>query len=157
MILTPNNEFKVFSFDIFSTLVQRRCGPPNAVWALLEPKVSRLTHGRLKNFQIVRPQVERLVRLPRKDKHGEITFQEIYNQFVALGLATIEEARKIAEAEMALELKVMAPRPIGINLLAEVQAFGQKIILISDMYLPETFILQMLSSLKIEGFSALYL
>ncbi len=150
---------KAVSFDLFDTLIQRAVAQPRDVFALMEPRVAILSGGAIQNFQVLRPQAERLTRLRRRASapRREVTLGEIYQTLVDLRLLTSETAGLAMAEEMAVERRLLARREAGLKLLGAARAAGRRIVLVSDMYLPEDFVREVLAELNIGPYAALYL
>lgn len=171
---------KAVSFDVFDTLIQRTVARPLEVFSLLEPFVTRLAGGRLDNFQEIRDLAERLTRLRRRESLGlpmyvrpekigqrdfqgpppvleEVSLDEIYQLFVDLDLLSPAQAEIVKAEDLATEARVMIRREAGIELLTEARAAGKRILLISDMYLPEAGLAEILQRLAIPAWDAFYL
>ncbi len=148
---------KVVSFDIFDTLIQRACGTPALIFALLEPQAFRLGGPTMAAFQQLRPRLERLARQRRPDPRVEITLEGIYAAFVELGLLSGPQAVKLMEAELALEKSLAIRRESGCALFEAALAAGRRVVLVSDMYMPRAALDGILAGLSIEGHQAVYL
>ncbi|MCC8194474.1 MAG: hypothetical protein LIP28_07505 [Deltaproteobacteria bacterium] len=152
-----NPAVKAVSFDVFDTLIQRTTSAPSDIFALLEPRVERMTEGAFPNFQKIRPLAERMARL----RHGppprpEVRLEEIYAIIEELGLLTSGQSKAVQQEEILAEKRVLVRREQGVELLERTKSAGIRRILISDMYLPEWAVREILADLGIQ-FDALYL
>ena len=141
---------KVVSFDIFDTLIERKCLLPPDVFFL----AARAFYGDFKRaacFCSARMRAERSAR--SASIGGEVTLDDIYN--------TIEwdkrEADSLKDLELKTEITVCKPKRIGVRLLEEALNQSKQVVLISDMYLPSDFIECLLKSNRIEGYDQLFL
>ena len=76
----------------------------------------------------------------------EITIKEIYDALAMAGNLTDEQVEQLIYLEYDVELKNVLPIRKNIALLKEKLAEGERVILISDMYLPENVIRNILES-----------
>lgn len=125
------------SFDIFDTLISRRCIWPGAVFEAVEQRSGRA------GFAHARRWAERAL------GDQEYTLADIYGVLAqALGLRP-EEANALLALEVEVELDNVIPVA---DAIARVQADS---LLITDMYLPEAVIRQLLQRAGLPGHLAL--
>lgn len=115
------------SFDIFDTLIARRCIQPEAVFFEVErrsgvPGLARLRHA-----------AERAV------EQGEYTLADIYREVARLGGLEAATADALMAHEIAVEVENVVPIADNIALVRDDS------LLITDMYLPEHAIRTMLA------------
>lgn len=137
LIANPNIE--VVSFDLFDTLLKRRVLSPTDLFTLLEKEVIKsLKLNDLINFKEIRIEAEKRCRLKRTKE--DISIDDIYeelNKILCLGPVELE---RIKEAEIRLEIKLNSPRKFVQELLNLANYFHKKVLVISDMYLPDEVI-----------------
>lgn len=137
---------RLISFDIFDTLVDRSVEQPAHVFRMIEAEVERISEGRISNFQSVRQGVERSLResIAIAGERQEISLAEIYDEIMArYGLSeTVRDA--ICSLEVEEEMRVLRRREAGWRLYEAAKASGCRVILISDMYLPEAVVRRIL-------------
>lgn len=134
---------EVISFDIFDTLVDRIVEQPSHVFRLIEEDVLNCSSGKIPNFTSARQSSERVLRELLAEKPGnvqEITLDEIYLHMKEQYLLTEEEMELVKELEVNEEYKCLKRRESGYKLFNIAEKSGAEVILISDMYLPETVI-----------------
>lgn len=138
-------ENNVVSFDIFDTLLFRKCGKPAAIFEIIE------NEREIKGFADIRIRCEKEA---RQHKKSEVTLDEIYDRIGGeLGdVAAIEIKRFETETELA-QCKPNAETVALYNYLIN---RNTRVFLISDMYLPVTVITEMLKKCGIEGYEKLY-
>lgn len=139
---------KVISFDIFDTLVDRSVEQPVHVFRLIEAEIDLLTEGRVSNFASARPAIERRLR-ERVATHGdrqEITLDEIYEEFGSNYALSAEMRDAVRDLEVREELRVLRRREAGWRLFEVARRSQAKILIISDMYLPEVVIRKILAN-----------
>lgn len=138
---------KIYSFDIFDTCFVRACSFPHNIFDLLAYRVlgEYSSESERMDFTNIRIQAEKKARLTDLE---EVTLNDIYAQCCFKRLTSLSNA-EIADMEQEVEREQLAPVRSILNLVHELHAKGNNIIYISDMYLPEGFIL---SLLKEKGF-----
>lgn len=144
--ILKEKDFKLISFDIFDTLVDRVIEQPAHLFKLMESEVDILTDGRIPNFQTIRQTTERVLKakLIEKKEKQEVTFDEIYSEIELCYHLPRGVIEKIKEIELKLELSFINKRAIGSRIFDIAFQSGRKVVLISDMYLPEYFIRRIL-------------
>lgn len=115
----------VVTFDIFDTLIARRCYRPHAVFEIMEQRLG------IENFAQARIAAEARLH------GGQYTFDDIYNEFARQNNIDAESLRVLKEMELAVEMEQAIP--IREN-MARVRDGD---ILVSDMYLPPDFIAEL--------------
>lgn len=145
----------LYSFDIFDTLISRKCLYPTTIFSYVQSKMCTGTMDfppyLLTNYSAVRQQCEQNVReyykksvLLRNDDHFEIQFKEIFDHMAALyGLDDMQKDQ-LMQWEIEGELEAVIPLVPQISLLKKYIAEGNDIVLISDMYLPKEVIVKLL-------------
>ena len=137
MIMNPN--IKIVSFDMFDTLITRPFFIPNEMFCLLN-KLFIKTFDLIKalDFSKIRIESERNLR-KIYDKKGivEITLDEIYDYISKNYNLDSEKLKKIKEKEIEMELFFCRRRNSGYELYSLAKHMKKKLILVSDMYLPE--------------------
>ena len=157
MILST--EIKVVSFDIFDTLIVRPFYEPTDLFSFLEKKVkSILNIADNINFKQVRIQAEQIARERASyTNREEISLLEIYVVLQEL-LGIDEDAlEKIKQEEIQLELKYCYQRKFAKELYDLAVSAGKKVIITSDMYLPEEVIKGILNAQDYKNYNKLYL
>ena len=110
------------TFDIFDTLIARRCVTPEAIFQIVEKEMG------LTGFTRVRRQAEKAI------SRGEYTLNDIYAEVVRMGFCSFEVGKALENAEIATEIDQV----IGIRENLDKVSDGD--ILITDMYLPRPVI-----------------
>ena len=131
-------DYKVVSFDIFDTLLKRNVSKPTDVFGYIEQKFG------IENFKQKRIEAERIARSQSFD--SEISLMDIYNQY-GIDYSNVELQ---AESELLTLNQDMF-------LVFQEAVKNKTVILTSDMYLPETFIVDILNREGITGYHKLYL
>ena len=147
---------KLYSFDVFDTLLSRQCIYPTSVFDSLRRKMEKSEMGYnayfIRKFTQIRRWCEADVReyykksvLIREDDHLEIQLTEIYEHMGELYSLTEEQKQQLIKWECEEEIQSVIPLPENIQYLKERIAEGNDVVLISDMYLPREIITKMLS------------
>lgn len=148
MMLLPK---KLYSFDIFDTLVTRRVATPDGILALVQTKlrsIPNLPEFFQENFCTIRVETEQYTRYNKFSafRTYEVSFDEIYNtiaQNYNLDSSIIEKIKRI---ELTLERENLVPIIKNIDKLKKSAEDGH-IVLISDMYFGSSYLRELLESI----------
>jgi len=128
LIETPSQfRSKRQSFDLFDTLVARKCFDPLEIFRIVEAKAA------LPNFALIRHRVE--MSMFGKTEYG---LDDIYEQMVNLGSISRQQAALLKRMELQEEWNNLFPIK---EVIAHVEPND---IIISDMYLPYEFVRKIL-------------
>lgn len=140
----------VISFDIFDTLVCRKVSEPSDVFSLVEIWYNKEHNEKISDFRATRIEAERSC---RKNGGREITLEQIYeNLFLRYG----ESVGELKDIEKSIEKDVSYRRTDIYRLYQYAVRKKKKVLLISDMYLPQKIIEQILEKNHIRNYRALY-
>lgn len=130
-------EYDVISFDVFDTLIFRPFSNPTDLFYLLEEK------NNFMDLHRIRCEAESGARQKQLRVSGtaEIQIEEIYEELSGL---IGGDATHIMEQEIAMEYQYCYANPYMLEVVRELQDRGKKVIVISDMYLRKSQILQIL-------------
>ena len=144
------SEYSVISFDVFGTLIFRPFSDPADLFYILGEKFGIL------DFRSKRILAERRAREKKykKEKHYEVTLEEIWNE---LSLVTSIDPEKGMETEIETELSLCYANPFMLKVWNGLKEKGRKLIIISDMYLPEAVIRRILEKNGITGAERIYI
>lgn len=154
--IEQNEKMKtLYSFDIFDTLITRKVYEPKAIFYYVKDKIktSNLFSNIdfIDNFPQIRIESARDVRNRKKknlqcieSKEYEITFEEIYNRIARIYNLTSKQKEQLMQWEIEAELENIVPIPEMINRALTLKSEGNEVVLISDMYLSEKIIKEML-------------
>lgn len=145
-------QIKAVTFDIFDTLLLRPVIEPVDVFRL----VGRI-HGYYE-FQFIqmRTSAEREARDCRPFGDDDITFDDIYSQMENCYGISHEESLKIRQTELEVERRLLYPRESAKILFDTALNLGKKVMILSDMYLPEDFLAEVLKKNGYIGYDRLY-
>jgi len=131
----------MYSFDIFDTLITRNTAIPRGIFMLMGKimyELDRYDSFLCTNFYELRSGAERLARqYARSAGRGEITLDDIYKTLsltTSLSEGQLEELKKL---EVDLECDHALGIQKNISLLKKLIKEGERVVLISDMYLDE--------------------
>ena len=144
----------LYSFDIFDTLFSRKILEPRGIFYYVRERAEEdgsYPVSLIRNFCQVRQNCENNVReLYRKTEeerepgHFEITFDEIYDRMQSLYDLTAQQTEQLKKWELEAEEDNVIPLTEQIDLVKQLAAEGNTVVLISDMYLPKDYISKLL-------------
>lgn len=143
---------KVVSFDIFDTLVVRKCKEPKKVFALVENKFEQMYGHPTFSFEKIRIMSEAEA---RKNKNGEEVFLEDIYQVVSKHIGK-ELSSILMSMEFETELNVCEANKDIVNLYQAISK-SKDVFMVSDMYLDNEQIKSILSSCSIPLPKRLYI
>lgn len=142
----------LYSFDIFDTLLGRKCFLPKGIFfgVMKEIKASKELNFPdffESDYPNIRMQAERNCREYVKKCIGnyEITFDAIFEHMADVYSLNEEQITFLKKTELDYEYENSIPIEKNVELLLELVDSKQKVILISDMYLPKDFICKLLA------------
>ena len=130
---------KVISFDIFDTLLLRNVYKPTDIFRILS-KIA-LDKYNIEDFYNIRVIAEKECRT--KENNNECCYDEIYKKIGTI-IKDKKVVKKLKEEELYLEKKFLVVNPFMKKIYDYCISKKKKILLISDMYLDEKFIQQVL-------------
>ncbi|CAN5629140.1 hypothetical protein BH23BAC1_BH23BAC1_42220 [soil metagenome] len=146
-----NNSFqKVASFDVFDTLLTRLVGSPHAVFLLLG---NYLWHQKIIKYSpevFAHARVNAEAMAHNKPNLPVVNLRQIYRELQYMLKISPETRDEILELECQLESKLLTALPGAKEKIKKASSAGEKIVLISDMYLSSSFINE---QMKKNGFS----
>lgn len=148
---------EIVSFDIFDTALTRLLNSPVDAFAEVERRLLDAFGKTAKGFAAAREQAEQIARRRQHEKNGaeEITFSQIYAELPAL-LPKFAEIATAAEVERFVEKQLLQAVPDILELTHRLTTAGKPWVFVSDMYLPEDFLAEILESAGYTGWQALY-
>ena len=141
----------VLSFDVFDTLLMRYVAQPRHVNEIIRLRVEDLL-GRDIDFPTLRVEAEKLA---RDKKGGDVTLDEIYQNFAELTGLPAATCNRIRELEIATEEKLILPRPEVVEWFHNARRYGKEIWLITDMYMQTPNLTRLLKKCGVEGYAKL--
>ena len=138
-----NSDCEYISFDMFDTLITRPFYKPTDLFYLLDKKYEELEESNV-SFHKIRTEGEAGARrfynniFPEKE---DVTLTDIYNYIADIYGIPQETCRMMMEEEKRLELRFCRIRRTGKELYDIAQLTGKRVMIISDMYL-EDYVLE---------------
>lgn len=135
------SRYDVVSFDIFDTLIMRKTLTPDDVFHIVENKINNIiTDLDYFNYR-QRAILENCTPNPN--------IYQIYDKFAELTGISEDQKQRILELELQVERNVLIRRDRMVQVLNEAKHMGKRVYLITDMYLPTDFIVDILDKLDI--------
>lgn len=141
------NDYSLFSFDVFDTLISRKFAKPEAVFLVMKERLQKTNFPKIlvKNFEEIRIKTEQyFYEYICNAKSQDVNFEEIYN-LIALNFSLNEEQKQfLMNLEIQIESECLYPIDKNINLIKFLLKESKRVILISDMYFNSNTIRQFL-------------
>lgn len=143
-------EYDVASFDVFDTLIFRPFSHPADLFHFVGGKLDYL------DFKKIRQEMEEKARAERYEKEGdyEVKLEEIYSVMERETGIGKEEGM---QAELEEECRFCFANPYMKRVVEEMKKYGKRIIVISDMYLGEGHVREILKRAGYGDFDAYYI
>lgn len=145
--LIANPKIQIISFDIFDTLLLRPVPKPDDIFRLISLKT---TATRNLNFAKLRQTAEQELQNP------DATVDDIWNHIQKKHHLSPKTTLTLKEAELETERRLLFPRKDIYELYQYALSCGKKVIAVSDMYLPESFLAKVLKEKGYEHISQIY-
>ena len=145
--LIANPEIKVVSFDVFDTLLYRPCFNPTDLFYLIANKVNALYNI---DFVALRLKAEEELHNPYA------TLQDIYNHIQKKHKLAKSLVSKLYSEELACEQQVLAARKDIMEIYCYALSKQKRVIAVSDMYLPSSFLKEVLSDKGYKDIAEIY-
>lgn len=142
------SNYEIVSFDIFGTLVFRHVQCPEQVFELTAKKILR-DDASIKKYVKNRIKIEKELK-----KKGEAHFDAIYEK---IGYLFPKEYLELKEAEISVEYEMIYPNEEMISILRLCKEIEKIVIIVSDMYYPESILKKFLEFNDIVDYSRLYI
>lgn len=147
-------EAKAVSYDLFDTLVERPFIEPHFLFQLVEPRIRRELGLASFTYMRFRRMAEEAARKERNWK--ETTLSSIYRHFQEISGLSAEQCERIARIELEAEKRVLVRREPIYHSLQFAKKLGCVVSIITDIYLEEPDIRELLQATKVEGFDHLW-
>ena len=136
----------IASFDIFDTVVTRRVADPRAAFLLLGRRLAdaELIQCSSHAFAQARTEAERRAFRNAGGLDSAVSLRDIHHELAnALHFsAAVEDA--LYDAEIELERELLVPMPDGVERVNQARHRGDRIVYVSDMYLPSEVLVDVL-------------
>lgn len=133
----------VITFDIFDTLIARQVFLPEDVFRTVAVRIGRELSSEI-DFISLRREARAAV-------GDHYTLDELYAK-IADNVGS-EQSKRMKEIELQEEKRFCVPRKDMISLCKDAMSMGKQVYLISDMYLPSTFVMELLDNCGLKGLS----
>jgi len=134
-------QIKVISFDVFDTCLLRRCGVPTGVFAELAEDLQReglLGGGREGREEFIAARIRSESKVRERADSEEVSLEQIWQQVCAeMGW---NDPDGFCRLELDKEAANLVANPDAAQRVGGFRAAGFRLVFISDMYLPATFI-----------------
>ena len=137
------NNYKLYSFDIFDTLLTRTTATPSGIFTIMAKLLLTSEYADFslffkENFYTIRKEAEGYVRVNHYElyKKQEITINDIYEIIKLNNNLTDNQIERLINLEIETELNNIKPIKENIKFLKELINNNKRVVLISDMYLP---------------------
>lgn len=139
----------IISFDVFDTLLVREVAVPSDIFHRIGSELERQSdfHVRASEFCRMRQEAEMSAR--RAEPSGEVTFAEIYSVLKTKYAWSELQMLRAMDVELLTESETLSAVPCAIEMVEAARPDGKSIWFLSDMYLPSTFVEEIL---RREGF-----
>lgn len=141
----------MYSFDVFDTLITRKTAIPQGIFAMMQRELEQNWEYRnipssfRTNFYRLRIEAEKSARYSYQDgQTDDVTLRQIYSVLAMRGELDEKQAEKLMDLECEIEYRESLSVKKNLAWIKELLQKGEKIILISDMYLPGEQIQRML-------------
>ncbi|MGL5102319.1 MAG: HAD family hydrolase [Plesiomonas sp.] len=147
----------IVSFDIFDTLLFRPFKRPSDMFDFMSDDVASLVGKRNVHFKEIRRQSEKLAFEAAISRgEGETHIDEIYKHFQELVNCSSDQAEKVKALEMQMEYDLLYVRESAKTAFNLARALGKRVIIISDMYLPQDFLEKILHKNGYQGYDKIF-
>lgn len=144
----------LYSFDVFDTLISRKVLDPFGIFYRVQERITEdgdFPYIFKKSYAQVRNTAEFNVREYyskskdlRKSEATEVTFDEIFDRLAYVYSLSQDQINKLKSWEFEAELESVIPLKPQIDTVKELLKNKEDVVLISDMYLPKSFIQKLL-------------
>ncbi len=137
----------VLSLDVFDTALLRVLRQPTDLFAFIEPEVQKCVQNPQLAFARMRVTAERVARRRHvKADCEDVTLRQIYDVLVELSGLAPAVAASVSEIEIAAERWLCYVNPIVLEAARNAKRKGIRVVFVSDMYLPEVVVRDLLES-----------
>ena len=132
---------KIYSFDVFDTLVTRRTLSPYGIFKIMESRIrsdeafEKFSNYFKSNFFNIRINAEYTA---KNRKKRQVNLNDIYDVIKHCSNLSDEDVKNLIDLEIKIEKDNIIPIQKNIQLLKQLVNDGKKVLLISDMYLSES-------------------
>ena len=131
---------EMVSFDVFDTIVSRITYEPTGIFSIVEKTINEddlyasISKYIKRNYKSLRIEAEKNA-VKYYSCKNQVSFDDIYYVFKSMTGCTSREIELLQKLEIEVEKKCSIPISENIRRIHELLAKGEKVVLISDMYL----------------------
>ncbi len=137
-----SDSIKLYSFDIFDTLITRKIAQPIGIFWEIEKelknneKYNGINPFLISNFKYIRQNTEIYIRESNRVLYDiyDVTFDDIYNEIAKNYSLSKEQKEILMQLEINTELENFVPIKSNIEIIKELVSNKKRVILVSDMY-----------------------
>ena len=151
---------KAVSFDLFDTLVRRSLARPDHLFGLMEPVLGERGYDRrwIGDFAAARVAAgARAIHHAGLYGRDDFCLDIIYDLIATILPASASALPEVKAIELNLEASFLEPYPEGVMLFDAAKRSGKRVFIVSDQYLPTSFLGKLLTTFGICGYEALLL
>lgn len=148
-VLSQLEKYEIISFDIYDTLIHRTTGSPSKVFKEIQGRINREIKS---NEDFIFNREQAVKKAWEKTKREEITLDEIYQNYKKSNV----DVNLLKQFEIEMELDCVYPDKRLKTVYEELKKNGKKIIIISDMYLPQPVIKKILEKCGYKKYEKVY-
>jgi len=141
--------YDILSFDVFDTLILRPLSDPRDLFWFVGEKLGSMDFRNLR----IRAEQDARRKKQAKEGHSEVTLAEIWEKLAEMTGLSADEGMRI---ETETETELCYANPFMRKLWEAAKRQGKRIIVISDMYLPEATIRKVLEKNGYTGAEKIY-
>lgn len=149
--------YDMVSFDVFDTLLKRDVESESDVFDLVERKYNSTHDKKIDGFKEFRKKAESEAR--EKNVSKEVTIDDIYtclnNKTVGEAVVNKLIAADLCSIEKEVETAVCTANQLMMAVFDYCKETGKRILIISDMYWPASFVEELLRNNGIVGYDAI--
>ena len=138
-------------FDIFDTLLTRPLLEPEHIKNIIARRAGDTTGKRYLEFRAIAENQA------RQSAGRDVDLDSIYRELAALSGLSSDDIAQLRAIEESVESIIVSPRPEAVAIFQQALSLGKRVVLASDMYLPQSLIEKMLRDRGINGWHAFYL
>lgn len=156
-VLKNIEHYDVISFDIFDTVLTRLVECPIDIFSIVEKYLIERDYSCI-GFAAARFESEKIARnIAYQQNEEEITLDNIYEQLKNAYPKYQDFIQEAKQTEIMFEVNYSVPSLDNLFLINKILEKNKKIILVSDMYLSEETIKEMLKQIGVSSYDKLYL
>ncbi|MCM1154134.1 MAG: hypothetical protein NC489_15100 [Ruminococcus flavefaciens] len=141
----------MYSFDVFDTLITRKTAVPEGIFAIMQDELRKDEYASISlairdNFYQFRIVAERLARYSyQRNGIEDVTLEQIYDTLALRGELSELQRKQLISLECEIEYRECVPIEKNVIQIKKILSDGERVVLISDMYLPKKQIYRMLA------------